>query len=206
MLMSVSAAGDLANNNTASLLPCSLGPAPLWQLVPCDNNLGLRAVIPVPGGGRRRGLLAAFRERRFWAANPLRDSAKMEIRAITPSFLSSRGWSMRFDNAGGSSFTLGSHDSREIRPRLVAGQSFSKADVMAAGTVSIVIVALANGLVVGGLTYILDPYLEWPPHLREEEERHQFAHNEREHERGEEHKEEGRDRRRKVKFEIDLDS
>ena len=61
--------GDRANNDTASAMPCAAGPAPLWQMVPCDNNLGLRAVIPVPGGGRRRALVHPSVSG-FWASNP----------------------------------------------------------------------------------------------------------------------------------------
>jgi hypothetical protein len=54
MLMSASVPGDLANNDPASGLPAAMGPTPLWRLVPCGNNLGLRAVIPVPGGDHPR--------------------------------------------------------------------------------------------------------------------------------------------------------
>ena len=61
MFMSVSAAGDRANTDPASGMPTAAGPAALWQMVPCDNNLGLRAMIPVPGGGRRRALVESCR-------------------------------------------------------------------------------------------------------------------------------------------------
>ena len=176
MFMSVSAAGDRANNDPASGMPTAAGPAAMWQMVPCDNNQGLRAVIPVPGGGHRRALVRAFRRRRFWARNPLRTTAKMEIRPILPAFLLSRGWAMVFDNPGGGSFSLGTHDTRVIRPRLIGGQSFTPAEVTAAGTVAIQIaVVLADGLVVGGLTFVLDPKLNHPPH-EEIEEKHEEEH------------------------------
>jgi hypothetical protein len=42
---------------------------------------------------------------------------------------------------------------------LVSGQDFSAGDVTDAGTVAITILVLADGLVVGGLTYELDPTL-----------------------------------------------
>jgi hypothetical protein len=102
-------------------------------MVPCDNNLGLRAVIPVPGGGHRRALVRAFRKRRFWVSNPLPRTAKMEIRPVLPSFLLTRGWAIVFDNPGGGSFSLGPRNTRVIRPRLIGGQSFTAAEIVAAG-------------------------------------------------------------------------
>ncbi|MBV9861510.1 MAG: hypothetical protein JO267_05120 [Alphaproteobacteria bacterium] len=208
MLMSVSAPGDRANNDPASAMPCAAGPAPLWQMVPCDNNLGLRAVIPVPGGGHRRALVQAFRKRRFWASNPLPSTAKMEIRAVLPAFLATRGWAMVFDNPGGGSFSLGPRDTRVIRPRLIGGQSFTAGQVAAAGAVSIVIVVLADGLVVGGLTFVLDPKLHHPPEEEPppEHDHHEPVHHEpphhHEHHRREE-REEGRPRR--IRVDVDLD-
>ena len=206
MLMSVSAPGDRANNDPASAMPCAAGPAPLWQMVPCDNNQGLRAIIPVPGGGRRRALVSAFRDRRFWASNPLPRTAKMEIRPILPAFLLMRGWSIVFDNPGNGTFSLGPRATRVIWPRLVGGQDFSAAEVTAAGTVTILIVVLADGLVVGGLTFVLDPKLRYPPREEVEEEREEEHNEEREHE--EEHYEEREhegDRPRRIRLEIDLD-
>jgi hypothetical protein len=212
MFMSVSAPGDRANNDPASAMPCAAGPAPLWQMVPCDNNLGLRAVIPVPGGGRRRALVRAFRRRRFWASNPLPRTAKMEIRPVLPGFLLTRGWAMVFDNPGGGSFSLGPRNTRVVRPRLIGGQSFTAAEIVAAGSVAIMIVVLADGLVVGGLTFVLDPKLHYPPHEEVEEER-----EEEEHERHENHEnlDEGHEhhsreerqggRPRRVRLKIDLD-
>lgn len=209
MFMSISAAGDRANSDPASGMPTAAGPATLWQMVPCDNNLGLRAVIPVPGGGHRRALVRAFRKRRFWASNPLTKTAKMEIRPVLPGFLLTRGWAMVFDNPGGGSFSLGPRDTRVIRPRLIGGQSFTAADVTAAGTVSIMIVVLADGLVVGGLTFVLDPKLHDPPREEIEEKHEKEEHEEEEHEHHEAHEHHHREEReggrpRRVRVEIDL--
>jgi hypothetical protein len=186
-------------------------------MVPCDNNLGLRAVIPVPGGGRRRALVRSFRKRRFWASNPLPRTAKMEIRPVLPGFLLTRGWAMVFDNPGGGSFSLGPRDTRVIRPRLIGGQSFTEAEIIAAGPVAIIIVVLAEGLVVGGLTFVLDPKLHHPPHEEaeeheqekgeEDEEDHEEGKHEQHEHHGEHERREGPDagRRRRIQLEIDLD-
>ena len=206
MLMGVSAAGDRANNDPAGFLPAAAGPTPVWRLVPNDNNLGLRALVPVPGGGHRRALVRAFRHRRFWACNPFEHPAKMEVRAILPAFLAGRGWSVHLDNPGGGHFTLGDRNSRIIRPRLVSGQDFTAAEVVAAAPVDIEFVVLADGLVVGGITYRLDPELHEPARELAEEEREERHREEERHEHGEEHgrEEERRERPRRLHFDIDI--
>jgi len=201
MFMSATVAGDRANNDVVSGLPAAVGPTPLWRLVPCDNNLGLRAVVPVPGGGHRRALEEAFERREFWASNPMGKAAVMEIRPVLPAFLTTRGWAAKFDNPGGGSFSLGPHDSRVIRPRLIGGQDFTEAEVQLAGHVAIEFLVLADGLVVGGLTFVLDPQLHHP--AREFPEDHGPEHH---HEHREERKKERReDETRRIKLEIDLD-
>src|SRR6202035_5609376 len=162
MFMSASAPGDLANNDPVSGLPAAAGPTPLWRLVPTDNNLGLRAVIPVPGGGHRDELVEAFRDRRFWASNPFAHTAKVEIRPVLPAFLASRGWAVRLANPGGGSFSLGPRDSHAIEPRLISGQDFTALEVQAAGYTAIEFDVLADGLVVGGLTYVLEADMREP--------------------------------------------
>ena len=181
MFMSVSAAGDRANNDPASAMPTAGGPAALWKWFHATTTRGCArsfrfraAVIAAPWS-------TPSARRRFWANNPLRTTAKMEIRPVLPAFLLTRGWTMVFDNPGGGSFSLGPTDTRVIRPRLIGGQNFTAAEVMAAGAVAIQIVVLADGLVVGGLTFALDPKLHHPPHEKieekhEEEHEHQESH------------------------------
>jgi hypothetical protein len=223
MFVDAGTAGDLANNDSAGFLPSATGPTPLWRMVPCDNNQGLRAVVPVPGGGHRKALVRAFHKRRFWASNPTPGTAKMEVRAILPAFLASRGWAATLDNPGGGSFSLGPRDTREIHPRLIGGQDFTELQVQAAGRVALEFIVLADGLVVGGLTYVLDPQLKEPAREEAEEERDEKGGHEpeeREHRKRCEHetcdphrcckheqcdKCEGRERPRRIKFEIDLD-
>ena len=191
MFMSVSAPGDLANNDPTSFLPAAAGPTPLWRMVPCDNNLGLRGMIPVPGGGHRRALEQSFRNRHFWASNPFPYTAKVEIRPEMPPFLLTRGWAVNLDNPGGGSFSLGPRDSRIIRPRLISGQDFTAAQLIAAGQVTIVFPVLVDGLVVGGLTYVLDPDLKHPARESVDEP--------------EEHEEHKEKRPRRIKLEVDID-
>jgi hypothetical protein len=206
MLISASGPGDLANNDPASGLPAAAGPTPLWRLVPCDNNLGLRAVIPVPGGGHRDDLVEAFRGRRFWASNPFAHTAKVEIRAVMPAFLTSRGWTVHLDNPGGSSFSLGPRDSRVIRPRLISGQDFTALEVQAAGYVAIEFVVLADRLVVGGLTYVLEPDMREPAEESARDEHEEHHHEEHHEDEEHDHEEErGGYHPRRIRVDIDLD-
>jgi hypothetical protein len=162
MFMSVSAPADRANTDRATNLPSALGPTPAWRLVPSDNNVKMRALIPVPGGGGRCALEDAFCNRSFWAHNPFARTARMEVRAILPPFLAGAGWTMRFENPGQGSFSLGPRESRQIRPRLLSGRDFSAGDVIDSGAAAIVVLVLADGMVVGGLTFVLDPSLTEP--------------------------------------------
>jgi hypothetical protein len=70
MFMEVTDDRDLSNIDARTFFPCAAGPTPDWRLVPFDNNLAQRNVAPVPGAGGKRGLLSAFRNRRFWVRNP----------------------------------------------------------------------------------------------------------------------------------------
>jgi zinc metalloprotease ZmpB len=157
MFASVSTSGDRANNDLVTGLPAATGPTPVWRLVPSDNNIAMRSLIPVPGGGGRCALEAAFCNRKFWAQNPFAKPARMEIRAVFPPFWESRGWAMSFNNPGGGTFTLGPRGAREIRPVLLSGRDFSAGELADAGDVTITILVLANGIVVGGLSFEPDP-------------------------------------------------
>jgi len=162
MFMSVTTGADRANNDPLTGLAAAAGPTPAWRLVPADNNIAMRALIPVPGGGGRCALEAAFCNRKFWAQNPFAKTARMEVRAVLPPLLASRGWAMRFNNPGSGNFSLGPRDAREIRPVLLSGRDFSTGELADAGTTTISVLVLAEGIVVGGMSYVLDPTLDAP--------------------------------------------
>jgi hypothetical protein len=162
MFMSVTARTDRANNDPQTGLASAAGPTPTWRLVPADNNIAMRALIPLPGGGGRCALEAAFCNRKFWAHNPFAKTARMEVRAVLPPLLSAGGWAMRFNNPGGGAFTLGPRDAREMRPVLLSGRDFSAAELADAGATTISVLVLAEGIVVGGLSFVIDPTLDAP--------------------------------------------
>ncbi len=164
MLMVVSATGDLSNADSASGLPCAIGPTPHWRLVPFDNNIGQRNVAPVAGGGGLTGLMASFGPRHFWVNNPYSFEGRVKLDVMLPEWLTLRGWGFAFVNPGGSSFTLPARGSREVLLELKAGSDFSPSDVPRAPTESrIVVRAIVNGIPVGGMSYTIDPHLKSPP-------------------------------------------
>lgn len=124
LLMSVSAPGDLSNIDPNSFLPCAAGPTPEWMLVPFDNNIARRNVTVVAEGG----LSDAFEDIQFEVKNPLPKEVRVELKAVLSDSLVSSNWSLRFDNPGGASFTLGPGQSRTIFPSLVPGDAHAMAN------------------------------------------------------------------------------
>jgi hypothetical protein len=164
LLAMVSAAGDLANTDPASMLPTATGPIPHWRLVPFDNNIAQRNVAPVPGGGGAQALRAAFERRRFWARNPYARPIRIELQPVLPDILAQRGYELRFTSAGGNSFTLGPRANREIVMELKSGSEFAAADVRPSTNIEVRV--LGDGMLIGGMSYVVDPRLRTPARER----------------------------------------
>jgi hypothetical protein len=159
MFMVVSAAGD--PSNVANL---SAGESiPEWRLVPNDNNVGQRNVFPVAGGGGAKGLLASLDGTKILVKNPHQTVARVTVDTVLPRFLAAAGWGVTYDNAGGGGFALQPGETKIIVLRLKAGQAFSSEDVLKAkDDVTIHVEAAADGIVVGGMSYTLDPQIVGP--------------------------------------------
>jgi hypothetical protein len=158
IFMIVSADGDASNVN-------NIAPGdsiPEWRLVPNDNNIGQRNVFPISGGGTS-GLTADFNRLTFQLKNPHLTTARMEVRTVLPSFLEKRGWKIEFLNPGGASFSLRPGESRDIITKLIPGADFTRADVAGTSDKTIHLYGYASGILVGGMSYELDPNLK-PPH------------------------------------------
>lgn len=167
LLAYVSATGDLANADTASMLPCATGPIPHWRLVPFDNNIGQRNVAPVAGGGGSLRLKEAFEMRRFRVNNPYERAVRIRLESELPRFLRDRGWKLAFLNPGGDQFTLGPRGHRYVQLALQAGADFDSAAVKAAGADRMIEVrTLLDGQVIGGMSYLVDPDLAVQPNER----------------------------------------
>ncbi len=158
MLMIVSATGDPSNvdNFTAGEVVED------WRLVPNDNNVGQRNVTLVPGGGGLRGLMAGLHGKGFWVGNPGRTSATIAVSVALPSLLTRRGWRISLRDLPEGGVRLKARDQRLVTFDVHAGTPFTKADVVATAERHIVVTATADGAIIGGMTYRIDPDLEMP--------------------------------------------
>jgi hypothetical protein len=157
MLMVVKASGDQSNvdNFTAAET------IPEWRLVPNDNNVGQRNVVPVAGGGGERGLMASLDGVSFFVGNPNPKRGLMTFNVTLPSLLTSLGWRLELVDVG-DGFTLASGAKREVFIKLHPGQSFTRDAVEATADRDIRIEVLANDNLIGGMTYRFDPDLSQP--------------------------------------------
>jgi hypothetical protein len=154
MLMVVAADGD--ESNVANF---TVGETiPEWRLVPNDNNIAQRNVVPVPGKCGKCGLMQGLDGKKFLAGNPNPRRGKMSFRVHLPPFLEKLGWKLELQGVE-KGMVLASGAKREVTLKLHAGQEFSPDDVRGARNRDIRIEVLANDNLVGGMTYRLDPDL-----------------------------------------------
>jgi zinc metalloprotease ZmpB len=157
MFAVVSANGDPSNINNMTA-----GDAiPEWRLVPNDNNIGQRNVFPVAGAGGLKGLLGMLDGQVIRIKNPHNVSARMLVSVQLPKFLRDLGWTTAFENPGANGFALKAGELKSVVLRLRPGMEFTTEQVVKAkADATIHIIATANGIVVGGVGYVLDPQLK----------------------------------------------
>ena len=164
MFMEASSAADRSNIDPATFFPSATGPTPEWRVVPFDNNIGQRNVCPVAGGGGLRGLLSSFINRKFKVRNPSEKTARYEIKAELPKLLAERGWKATIDQREMTlSFGLGPGVSRTVVVELKPGGEFTAEEVKQTRGARIRLSVFADGNVIGGMTYELDPSLDRAP-------------------------------------------
>jgi hypothetical protein len=158
MLMIASATGDPSNvdNFTAGEVVED------WRLVPNDNNVAQRNVTLVPGGGGIKGLIAGLHHKGFWIGNPGRSTATVKVAIELPPLLVERGWRISLRDLPEQGARLKANAQRLVTFEVQAGSAFTKADAMTASVRDIVVTATADGAVVGGMVYHIDPELEIP--------------------------------------------
>ena len=158
VLMIASVAGDPSNidnfTGTESIQE--------WRLVPHDNNVGQRNVSVVPGAGGMEALMLALNGAFFMAGNNLNRRAGMELRVEMPKVLADKGWLLQFDGIADNKFPLKAGEKREVRLKLKQGSQFTKADIEGATDRMINVNLLANGILLGGMSYYVDPDLKKP--------------------------------------------
>jgi hypothetical protein len=82
----------------------------------------------------------------------------MTIVATLPPLLIEKGWKMEFP--GSSEFELGAKESVTVVPKLIPGKDFTAGEVVAAGERTIHVTGYANGILLGGMAYELDPTMK----------------------------------------------
>jgi hypothetical protein len=153
LLMIASAAGDPSNIDV-------FDPGesiPEWRLVPFDNNIGQRNVHPVPGAGGAAGIVAVLDGRRFTIRNPFDRRVRVVISTELPPVLGRRNWKIGFANPGGAAFSLAAGQAREVQVAVSPGAEVTQSDVMAATDRDVVMYVEADGILIGGMSYSLDP-------------------------------------------------
>jgi hypothetical protein len=158
MFMIVSADGDPSNvdNLTAG------GYYEDWRLVPNDNNVGQRNVTLAPGGGGSEGLVAGLEGKGFWIGNPSRATASVVVSIALPQLLTSRGWRISLHEVPADGVRLKPREQMLVTFKVERGKSFTKAEAEAATDRNIVVTATADGAIVGGMVYHVDPEIELP--------------------------------------------
>ena len=157
VLMIVSADGDPSNidNFTGGETVAE------WRLVPNDNNVGQRNVSIVPGA-TGEALLAGLDGAPFFAGNNMNKLADMELRVELPRVLTARGWRVGFADLPNNRFQLKPGQKRRIQLSVTKGGAFTADDVRGSADKDIVVSLLGNGILLGGMTYRIDPDLAKP--------------------------------------------
>ncbi len=157
LLMIASASGDPSNVD-------AFGPGesiPEWRLVPHDNNIGQRNVHPVPAGTNLLDdildLIDDLVGLSFTVHNPFDRRVKVMLDITLPPLLVEKGWQARAASAGGNSFGLAAGGARRVRLAVTPGQEISAAEIKAAASRDVVVAVHADGILIGGMTYRLDP-------------------------------------------------
>lgn len=145
---------------------------PHWRLVPNDNNIAQRNVAPQPGGGGLKVLAEALRQKQFWVSNPFNTLGAVELHAELPQILVKKGWKIRLLNPGGEYFTLAPRTAKHITFTLVPGADFLPAELQ--GGQDFTISTRINGILVGGMTYHIDPQITQVPRERLDAEKPDF--------------------------------
>ena len=155
MFFSVSATGDKSNIDGRVT-----GPIPEWRLVPYDNNLAQRNVTPVSavGGSHIGDILAKLP---FIVRNPFSKAAKITLVHTLPPVLNEAKWELRYVSAGAGEFSLHPGEQKEVKMSMIAGKELT-AKILATikQPAPIVISAYADGILIGGMTFNIDPNMK----------------------------------------------
>jgi len=153
LLMIASSAGDPSN-------VANFGPGESiaeWRLVPHDNNIAQRNVHPVPAAAGAAGIVAVLDGRAFTVHNPFEARASFTVDIALPRVMADRGWQVRAASKGGAAFRLAAGGTRTVRLAVTPGAEISADQVVASPSRDVVVSVRGDGILLGGMTYRLDP-------------------------------------------------
>lgn len=151
LLASVSADGDSSNADTVN------GSIPHWRLVPFDNNIAQRNVSPEAGDSD--SLTKSLNRRAFWINNPYDRTVTINIEAVLPAILRKKDWGLKLLSPGGEKFQLGPRSERKVIFNILPGTPFNASELKQTGE-DIDIHTMIDGLIIGGMTYRIDPRIK----------------------------------------------
>ncbi len=153
MLMIASATGDASNVNNFT----AGDTIPEWRLVPHDNNIGQRNVHPVAGS--LKGLIRAFDGLQFIIRNPAREVGKLQIKVTMPPILKKLGWKLHFVNEQELQ-RIDAQGKVVATMKLEPGEKFTTTDLRNEKNLAFVVETYIDGMLTGGMTYLIDPKLK----------------------------------------------
>jgi zinc metalloprotease ZmpB len=154
LLMIASATGDPANTTHFTAGES----IPEWRLVPNDNNIAQRNVNVVAGGGGLKSILKALANQVFRIGNPNPRKSVMEIRVNPPEELVKLGLKVKVDAE--KRFILASGEKRDVKISVSGLKDFTSAPITKLRNRDVLIELVADGIVIGGMTYRIDPKLK----------------------------------------------
>lgn len=130
-----------------------------WRLVPNDNNVGQRNV-QFASGESGESLLKSLDGVFFIAGNNLNKVATMELKVDMPKVLKSKRWKLNFEVP--KKFRLKPGEKRRVQLLLEKGEDFKKAEIRDSRDRTIRVNLFADGILLGGMSYELDPDFKPP--------------------------------------------
>jgi hypothetical protein len=107
-------------------------------------------------------LAAALDGAVFFAGNNFNRPADMDLRVDLPRVLAAKGWRLQFAGIPDNRFRLKAGERREITLRLVKGADFTADEIRTAADRNITVYLNGNGVLLGGMTYHVDPDMKEP--------------------------------------------
>ncbi len=113
--------------------------------------------MSIAGGGSGEALGESLHGAAFFAGNNFNKIADMELNLELPRVLAAKGWQIGFVGLPTGRFRLRPGEKRRIELSVTPGAAFTADDIRNSADRTIRVRLLGNGMIVGGMTYQIDP-------------------------------------------------